>query len=97
MSTQEGAGLTPAQQAMVETWEKHIASEFEEKSLEATLETMTAESYVNHAPVMTGGGFAAAGAAIAGLGAPPVLIQEGGYDCQTLGRNLMAFLAGFQG
>ena len=55
MSTQEGVSLTPAQQAMVETWEKHMASEFEAKSLEATLETMTAEPYVNHAPVMTGG------------------------------------------
>ncbi|MCZ6604985.1 MAG: histone deacetylase family protein, partial [Alphaproteobacteria bacterium] len=44
---------------------------------------------------VTSGGFEAAGKAIAGLGAPTVLIQEGGYDCSTLGRNLMAFLEGF--
>ena len=44
---------------------------------------------------VTSGGFEAAGSAIAGLGAPTVLIQEGGYDCKTLGRNLTRFLSGF--
>lgn len=47
--------LTPAQQAMVEMWDKHTAAEFGSKSLEATMATMTAEPYVNHIPVMTGG------------------------------------------
>jgi len=55
MSTQKEARLTPAQQAMVEMWEKHTASEFEAKSVEATLATMTDEPYINNIPVMTGG------------------------------------------
>ncbi len=46
---------------------------------------------------VTSGGFEAAGKAIAGLGTPTVLIQEGGYDCRTLGQNLMCFLEGFLG
>ena len=40
-------------------------------------------------------GFRAAGRAIGALDAPTVLIQEGGYDCATLGTNLAAFLDGF--
>jgi len=40
-------------------------------------------------------GFRAAGAAIGGLDTPTVLIQEGGYQCEALGRNLTAFLEGF--
>ncbi len=40
-------------------------------------------------------GFRAAGRAIGALDAPTVLIQEGGYDCATLGANLAAFLDGF--
>ena len=40
-------------------------------------------------------GFRAAGAAIGGLDLPTVLIQEGGYQCDALGRNLTAFLEGF--
>ena len=46
---------------------------------------------------VTSGGFAAAGKVIAALATPTVLIQEGGYDCQTLGQNLTAFLDGFLG
>ncbi len=55
MASQTDIPLTPVQQAMVETWEQHTASEFKTKSLEATLATMTAEPHVNHVPVMTGG------------------------------------------
>ncbi|MFP6744494.1 MAG: histone deacetylase family protein, partial [Alphaproteobacteria bacterium] len=40
-------------------------------------------------------GFCAAGAAIGGVDTPTVLIQEGGYQCDALGRNLTAFLEGF--
>ena len=40
-------------------------------------------------------GFRAAGGAIGGLDQPIVLIQEGGYQCDALGRNLTAFLEGF--
>jgi carboxymethylenebutenolidase len=47
--------LTPDQQAMVDMWEKHIAGEFDVKSIEHTMATMTPEPFVNHVPVMTGG------------------------------------------
>ena len=47
--------LTPQQREMVETWERHIAAEFETKSLDATMATMTTDPFVNHVAVMTGG------------------------------------------
>jgi carboxymethylenebutenolidase len=47
--------LTPEQQAMIDTWERHMAAEFEEKSVNATMTTMTSDPFVNHVPVMTGG------------------------------------------
>ena len=47
--------LTPEQQAMVEMWERHMAAEFKEKSINATMATMTSDPFVNHVPVMTGG------------------------------------------
>ena len=47
--------LTPEQQAMVEIWERHMAAEFEEKSITSTMATMTQDPSVNHVPVMTGG------------------------------------------
>ncbi len=50
-----GRNLTPGQQAKVEIWERHIAAEFEEKSINATMATMTSDPFVNHVPVMTGG------------------------------------------
>jgi len=40
-------------------------------------------------------GFARIGAAIATLGLPAVVVQEGGYLCDELGDNLTAFLTGF--
>lgn len=47
--------LTPEQQAMVETWERHVAAEFKSKSIDATMATMASEPFVNHVPVITGG------------------------------------------
>ena len=41
-------------------------------------------------------GFRRIGRAIAGLGLPSLLVQEGGYLCPELGENLTAALAGFQ-
>lgn len=40
-------------------------------------------------------GFSRIGEAIAGLGLPTVIVQEGGYLCDELGDNLTAFLTGF--
>lgn len=41
-------------------------------------------------------GFARIGAAIAGLGLPTVIVQEGGYLSDDLGANLTSFFRGFQ-
>lgn len=41
-------------------------------------------------------GFARMATAIAGLGMPSVIVQEGGYLCDALGANLTAFLGAFQ-
>ncbi|MBX3570547.1 MAG: histone deacetylase family protein [Rhizobiaceae bacterium] len=41
-------------------------------------------------------GFSRIGAAIAGLGLPAVIVQEGGYLCDALGDNLTSFLGGFE-
>ena len=49
------ARLTPAQQKMVEMWEKHVTAEFEAHSLDATLATMTETPSLVNVPVMTGG------------------------------------------
>ncbi|MCK3780064.1 histone deacetylase family protein [Ensifer sesbaniae] len=40
-------------------------------------------------------GFARIGEAIAGLGIPTAIVQEGGYLCDALSDNLTAFLTGF--
>ena len=45
---------------------------------------------------VTGPGFHAMAARIAQLGLPTVLVQEGGYLGDDLGRNLVQFLAGFE-
>jgi acetoin utilization deacetylase AcuC-like enzyme len=41
-------------------------------------------------------GFGKIGRRLAGLGLPSVIVQEGGYLCDSLGDNLAAFLAGFE-
>jgi acetoin utilization deacetylase AcuC-like enzyme len=46
---------------------------------------------------VTGAGFHAMARKIASLGLPTVLVQEGGYLSDELGRNLVQFLAGFEG
>ncbi len=52
---QDPQQLSPRQQAMADLWDAHTRAEFSEHSLEHTLDTMTAEPYVNHMPVLTGG------------------------------------------
>ena len=47
--------LTPTQQAMVHMWERHMRAEFDDKSIDDTMETMSSNPSVNHVPVMTGG------------------------------------------
>ncbi|MDA1097432.1 MAG: histone deacetylase family protein [Proteobacteria bacterium] len=45
---------------------------------------------------ITTDGFARMGKAIGALGLPSVIIQEGGYLCDEMADNLLAFLSGFQ-
>ena len=48
-------GLTAAQQALSNLWDEHVRNEFATKDADAALATMTADAYVNHVPVLTGG------------------------------------------
>lgn len=40
---------------MVAVWDRHTSAEFNDHSLEETMATMSADPFVNHVPVMTGG------------------------------------------
>jgi carboxymethylenebutenolidase len=50
-----GAGLAGAQQTLSTRWDDHVKYEFATRNTDDTLETMVADAYVNHVPVMTGG------------------------------------------
>lgn len=50
-----GSGLALAQQTLSSRWDDHVKYEFATRNTDHTLETMVADSYVNHVPVMTGG------------------------------------------
>jgi carboxymethylenebutenolidase len=47
--------LTAEQQFLNDLWEEHIRDEFATRDTEATIDTMVADAYVNHVPVLTGG------------------------------------------
>jgi carboxymethylenebutenolidase len=55
VSNLAGAGLASAQQTLSTRWDDHVKYEFATRNTDHTLETMVADSYVNHVPVMTGG------------------------------------------
>lgn len=46
---------------------------------------------------ITRAGYAAAGELLGALGKPTVIVQEGGYNLDTIGDLVVAFLTGFQG
>jgi carboxymethylenebutenolidase len=50
-----GAGCSSAQQTLSQRWDDHVKYEFATRNTDDTLETMVADAYVNHVPVMTGG------------------------------------------
>ena len=45
---------------------------------------------------MTGAGFRAAGRELGALGLPTVVVQEGGYDLDTIGALVHEFLTGLE-
>ena len=47
--------LTPEQRSMVAVWEAHLKFELQDKDAHASCDTMVANPYVNHVPVLTGG------------------------------------------
>jgi len=47
--------FTPEDQRLIALWEEHIRLEFTQRDAAATVATMSADNYVNHVPVMTGG------------------------------------------
>jgi carboxymethylenebutenolidase len=47
------ASLPPSE--LIKLWERHIATEFQEKSADEAVATMIPTATVNHVPVMTGG------------------------------------------
>jgi len=55
VSNLAGTGLASAQQTLSSRWDDHVKYEFATRNTDDTLETMVADSYVNHVPVMTGG------------------------------------------
>ena len=50
-----GAGFANAQKVLSDKWDEHVKYEFATRDTEDTLQTMVADAYVNHVPVMTGG------------------------------------------
>ena len=50
-----GDGLASAQKSLSDAWDEHVKYEFATRDTEDTLETMVADAYVNHVPVLTGG------------------------------------------
>jgi carboxymethylenebutenolidase len=50
-----GSGVAVAQKTLSDRWDEHVKYEFATRDTEDTLETMVADAYVNHVPVLTGG------------------------------------------
>jgi carboxymethylenebutenolidase len=55
VSNLAGGGFASAQKSLSDRWDEHVKYEFATRDTEDTLETMVADAYVNHVPVMTGG------------------------------------------
>jgi carboxymethylenebutenolidase len=47
--------LSDQQRGMLALWEEHLKAEFQDKDARASCDTMVANPYVNHVPVLTGG------------------------------------------
>jgi acetoin utilization deacetylase AcuC-like enzyme len=86
-----------------ESWLDAIATgiaaieRFDPQALVVSLGFDASEHEPLNAFAVTADGFARAGAAIAALRRPTLLVQEGGYAVDWLGRLLTRFLEGFRG
>ena len=47
--------LTPAEQQLLEVWEKHVHAEFAARNAQDAVRTMTDDVYVNNVPLLLGG------------------------------------------
>ena len=55
MKKQDAAKAPLSPKELERLWEEHLKGEFETKDVEATLDTMVEDAYVNHMPVGSGG------------------------------------------
>ena len=55
VSNLAGNGLATAHRTLSDRWDEHVKYEFATRNTDDTLETMVADAYVNHVPVLTGG------------------------------------------
>jgi carboxymethylenebutenolidase len=55
MAEQQAAQAILSPEQLEHLWAEHLKREFETKDVEATLDTMVEDVYVNHMPVNTGG------------------------------------------
>jgi acetoin utilization deacetylase AcuC-like enzyme/GNAT superfamily N-acetyltransferase len=69
---------------------------FEPRFLVLSLGLDIAKGDPTGAWAITTDGFERIGGAIAGLGLPMLVVQEGGYDTRVIGRNARSFLSGLQ-
>lgn len=74
----------------------HAVSAFSPDAVVIALGLDAHEDDPYHGMAITTAGFGRIGARLAALGRPTVIVQEGGYLSDMLGRNLSSFLEGFQ-
>jgi carboxymethylenebutenolidase len=55
MTTAAAPHLTPAKQALLDVWQRHVYAEFVTKNVQDALDTMTEDAYVNNVPLLLGG------------------------------------------
>ena len=73
-----------------------VIEQFDPDAVVVSLGVDAAAEDPNSPLLVTTEGFAAAGRRIGALGRPTVLVHEGGYVLETLGRHTLAVLAGVQ-
>ncbi len=75
---------------------RQLIAEFDPRYFVISLGLDIAKGDPTGAWLITPDGFSRIGAALAGVGLPTLVVQEGGYDTRVIGRNARAFLNGLQ-